>query len=105
MIKISTSYTKCMWMISQTILADGVEAGVALCHQLKENNKDCTKNCSYSGAQGKFASCVHCLEGRLRTINLYEHTPLAMDCSYLKAADALKSWSQSIERITQLSAA
>ena len=39
-------------------------------------------------------TCAHCLEGGLRTLNLYKAPPFGMDCPYLMAADILGAWNK-----------
>ena len=91
MITFSESCAQYMWVIADTILQEGAESGLVLWRQRMNSSRGCASDCPF-GVEHDTAMCAHCLEGRLRTLNLYRQTPLSAECVYLRAADTLKNW-------------
>ncbi len=93
MIKISSDALKFMWSVSETILKDGVVDGISMWRERHSYRRSCVGNCMFGG-EPTLLQCAACIEGSLRTFNLYEQTPPEADCMLLKAAHVLKSWHQ-----------
>ncbi|OEJ69028.1 hypothetical protein [Magnetovibrio blakemorei] len=78
-------------VVSHTILSENFTDAVTMwCHGMKDL-RNCNEACCLGGQKCP-NTCAHCLEGGLRTINLYLHPPLGLECQYLKAAKALQAW-------------
>ncbi|MEG3618020.1 hypothetical protein V5T82_06095 [Magnetovibrio sp. PR-2] len=103
MITFSKDCTQFMWVIADSVLKDGAPSGLALWRQRMNPKRGCAQGCLF-GASMTTESCAHCLEGRLRTLNLYRQTPLNTDCIYLRAADVLKDWTGATDKVSPAAA-
>jgi len=78
------------------ILSDDIVGAIARWSRHMQAQRNCRHTCMF-GVPKTLASCAHCLEGRLRTINLYKHIPPEKNCDFLDAANRLRSWLLNLE--------
>lgn len=77
--------------VASVVLENGITPGISLWQTAMNQHSNCAARCIF-GFRRNDKSCASCLEGRLRTANLYKQVSPDADCPLLKAADELRAW-------------
>jgi len=86
-----TELVDLMRSVSHTILEHSVADGLKLWRLGMNRHRNCAQTCAF-GPDINTKTCAHCLEGRLRTFNLYKQIGPETDCPFRNAANALRTW-------------